>query len=193
MGFSALTHSFPWNLYSKKLSAKIDNPRSAGIFTEEEAQERDMRLAVGLDGNVEDGNAVQFFWLVDKDDGIIVDVKFQAFGQSALIGAAEVASELLVGKNYDQALRITADLIDKQVRDRENDPAFPKETYPHLNLVLGAIENASEKCTDLPLPEAYASSACAQRYRRSGGGWLSGLVGAAAQKEASCDRRGFGS
>jgi len=157
MGFATLTHPFPWSLYSKKLMAKIENPRSAGQFMGEEADERGVRLVEGVEGRIEDGNVVHFYWLVDKEDGVIVDVKFQAFGQTALIGAAETASELLVGKNYDQALRITADLIDKQVRDKENDPAFPKETYPYLNLVLGAIENASEKCTDLPLPEAYVA------------------------------------
>lgn len=134
---------------------KIENPRSAGFFTKEQAEERGMRLSEGVEGSIENGNIVHFYWLVDKEDGIIADVKFQVFGQSALIGAAEAAAELLIGKNYDQALRITADLIDKQLRDKENDLAFPKETYPHLNLVLGAIEQASEKCTDLPLPEAY--------------------------------------
>lgn len=135
--------------------AKIDNPRSAGVFNKEEAEERGMRLAEGEEGSRADGNLIHFYWLVDKQDGMIVDVKFQAYGQSALIGAAEAASELLVGKNYDQALRITADLIDKQVRDKESEPAFPKETYPHLNLVLSAIEKASDSCRDLPLPEAY--------------------------------------
>lgn len=155
MGFALLTHPFPWNLYSKKLKAKIENPRAAGIFLKEDAEARGMRLAEGEEGSIENGNLVHFYWLVDKEDGVIVDVKFQAFGQTALIGAAEAAATLLIGKNYDQALRISADLIDKEVRDKESEPAFPRETYPHLNLVLGAIENASAKCTDLPLAEAY--------------------------------------
>ena len=73
---------------------------------------------------------MSLYWLVDPDDGIIVDARFQAYGQSALIGAAEIACELSVGKNYDQARRIGAELIDKQVRDRPDEPAFPKETSP---------------------------------------------------------------
>ncbi|KAF3361921.1 Uncharacterized protein PHSC3_001478 [Chlamydiales bacterium STE3] len=158
MGFSNLSHPFPWSLYSKKLTAKIENPRAVGLFKKEDAEERGMRLAEGIEGSFENGNVVHFYWLVDKEDGIIVDAKFQVFGQSALIGAAEAAVGLLVGKNYDQALRITADLIDKEVRDKESEAAFPKETYLHLNLVLGAIENASEKCTDLPLADTYVVS-----------------------------------
>lgn len=157
MGLAALTQSFPWNRYSKKLMAKIDNPRCAGFFTKPEAEARDMRLAEATEGSVEDGNAIRLYWLVDKDDGIIVDAKFQVFGQSALIAAAEAACELLVGKNYDQAKRISADLIDKHLRDRSDIPAFPKETYPHLNLVLGAIDMASEQCTDIPFADTYVA------------------------------------
>lgn len=157
MGLTVLVTPFPWNRYSKKLAAKIENPRCVGFFKREEAEARDMRLAEGSEGTVEDGNAIRFYWLVDKDDGIIVDAKFQVYGQSALIGAAEAACELLVGKNYDQARRISTDLIDKHLRDRSDIPAFPKETYPHLNLILGAIDAAAEQCMDIPFADTYVA------------------------------------
>lgn len=157
MGLAAFITPFPWSRYSKKLIAKIDQPRCIGFFTLEESEARGMRFIEASEGRFEDGNIVRLYWLVDKDDGIIVDAKFQAYGQSALLGAAEVACEMLVGKNYDQAKRITTDLIDKQVRDKSEIPAFPKEAYPHLNLVLGAIENASEQCTDIPFADTYVA------------------------------------
>lgn len=152
-----LTTPFPWSRYSKKLMAKIDNPRCAGHFTHQEADARDMRLAEATEGSVEDGNLVRFYWLVDKEDGSIVDAKFQVYGQSALIGAAEAACELVIGKNYDQARRISTELIDKHLRDRSDTPAFPKETYPHLNLVLGAIDLTAEQCTDIPFADTYTA------------------------------------
>lgn len=157
MGLTALTQSFPWYRYSKKLVAKIENPHCAGSFGKEESEARGMRLAEATEGAVQDGNAVRLYWLVDKDDGVIVDARFQVFGQSALIGAAETACELLIGKNYDQAKRISADLIDRQVRDKSDEPAFPRETFPHLNLVLGAIENAADQCTDIPVATTYVA------------------------------------
>lgn len=157
MGLKTLTTSFPWNRYSKKLTAKIDNPRCVGFFSKEESEARNMRLVESTEGRIEDGNAIRFYWLVDKEDGIIVDAKFQVFGQSALIGAAEAACDLLVGKNYDQAKRISADLIDKQLRDRSEEPAFPKETFPHLNLVLSAIDAAADQCTDIPFADTYVA------------------------------------
>lgn len=157
MSLEELILSFPWNRYSKKLQAKIENPRNVGIFTPSDTEGRGVRLVIGRSGEVEDGNCIQFYLLVDKEDGIIVDMKFQVFGQSALIGAAEVTCDLVVGKNYDQAMRISADLIDKQVRDRSEVPSFPFETSPHLNLVLEALEKCTEQCTDIPLPTAYVA------------------------------------
>ncbi len=157
MSINELVKSFPWSRYSKKLSYKIEKPHNVGTFTSEDSEERGMRFVIGTEGEASDGNSVSLYWLVDKEDGMIVDAKFQVFGQSALIGAAEVACDLIVGKNYDQVKRISADLLDRQVRDRQDEPAFPQETAPHLNLVLGAVENAAEQCTDIPLPSAYVA------------------------------------
>ncbi len=116
-----------------------------------------MFLAVGQAGEISEGNSVTFYWLVDPDDGLVVDARFQAYGQSALIGAAETACELLIGKNYDQAKRMSAELIDQQLRDRVDAPAFPKEASFHLNLVLEAIDQASDKCVAIPLPLYYTA------------------------------------
>jgi len=157
MGLSALTTTFPWSRYSKKLASKIEKPRNIGFFTNEEAEARDMRLVESTEGSLEEGNMLRLYWLVDKDDGIIVDAKFQVFGQSVLLGAAEITCELVIGKNYDQARRISADLIDKQVRDKSDVSAFPKETYPHLNLVLGALDMAADQCMDIPMATSYVA------------------------------------
>lgn len=158
MGIAKFINPFTWSRYSKKLMGKIDHAHCAGFFLRTDADARGMRLVEGFSGSVEEGNVVQLYWLVDYEDGIIVDAKFQVFGQTALIGAAEVACELLVGKNYLQAQRLSADLIDKQVRDQQEEPAFPRETYPHLNLVLEAIEVCAEQCQDLPVSDNYLTT-----------------------------------
>lgn len=138
--------------YSKKLAQKIENPRHGGYFTIEEAKERGMRLVCGKQGDL---YVLHLYLLVDESDGVIADAKFQVFGPSDLIGAAEAACELLIRKNYDQALKVSADLIDKQVRDKAEIPAFPEETFASLNLVLEVIELATEQCLDIPLASAY--------------------------------------
>jgi NifU-like protein len=174
MGLQQLKQSFPWSRYSKKAISKIDNPQSFGIFNKEESEARCMFLARGSEGTVAAGNIVELYWLVDKDDGIIVDARYQVFGQTALIAAAEAACELLVGKNYDQASRISADLIDRQVRDRPDESAFPRETFPHMNLVLGAIEQAAAQCTFIPIATSYTAPPVPKDMGASTGypGWI---------------------
>ena len=116
-----------------------------------------MRLATGDAGAIEEGNAIRLFLLVDEEDGVIADAKFQVYGQSALIAAGDVICELLIRKNYDQARRLSSDLIDKQLRDRKDQPAFPEETFAHLNLSISAIDDAADKCMDIPLSDAYVA------------------------------------
>jgi NifU-like protein len=157
MSFNELVEEFPWYRYSKKLQERILKPRNVGFFTKEESDERAVRLAEAEEGSVDEGNVVKLFWLVDKEDGTIIDAKFQVFGQTALIGAAEAACEACIGKNYDQASRLSTELIDRELRDKQDKPSFPNETFPHLNLVLEAIETASQQCTDIPLPMSYVA------------------------------------
>jgi NifU-like protein len=171
MSHRKFTLSFPWSRYSKKLIHKIENPRHGGFFSVEEAKERGMRLAIGRQGDPEDGNVVGLYLLVDESDGIIADAKFQVFGQSALIGAAEAACEVLIRKNYDQARRLTADLIDKQVRDKNDVAAFPEEMFAHLNLVLDAIEQATEQCLDILCAEAYLPTPLEAKEEEQGDGY----------------------
>lgn len=149
---------YPWAHYSKKLAYKIEHSQFAGFFLPEDTLGRGVRLVIGREGSVAEGNAVTMYWLVDESDGIISDIRYQVFGASALIGALEAACQLLLRKNYDQARRISADLIDREVRDKSDSEAFPREVYGHLNLVLSAIEAASEQCTDIPFDEVYIDS-----------------------------------
>jgi NifU-like protein len=141
--------------YSKKLINKIENPKSAGFFTHQEALMKGMRLVVGKEGSVQEGNCIVLYWLVDETDGVIADAKFQVFGEPALIGAAEVASEMLLRRNYDQARRLSAELIDKQVRDKNDMPAFPDACASLINRVLFAIEEAALQCMDIPIADLH--------------------------------------
>ena len=140
---------FYWELFSKKLIQKIDHLRFVGFFTGEEAKAKGMRLVIGSE------KELKFYLLVDESDGVIADVKFQAFGPIALIGAAEVASEMMLRKNYPQVSRISADLLDSHVRDKKETPSFPMQCHKYLNQVLSAIDNAVQQCTDIPFEAAH--------------------------------------
>ncbi|MFA6917123.1 MAG: NifU family protein [Parachlamydiales bacterium] len=152
-----LIESFTWYRYSKKALARLENPRCAGKFDPAASDERGVRLVTAEAGFAEDGNKVRIEWLVDRDDGIIVDARFSAFGQTALLIAADIGCELCISKNYDQARRLTTELMDKALRDKGDQPAFPKETLPHLQLVIEALHDAADHCNDLPLSVAYVA------------------------------------
>jgi len=148
MSLDRLVQPFYWEQFSKKLREKIDRLAYAGSFSQEEADAKTMRLVTGREKGSE--GEICLSWLVDESDGIIADAKFQVFGPIGLIAAAEIASEWVLRKNYDQASRISAELLDQHVRDRKDHSAFPRECHSFLNQVLSAIDRAVQQCQDIP-------------------------------------------
>ncbi len=103
-----------------------------------------MRLVTGREGQL------CLYWLVDEADGIIADAKFQVFGPPLLIAVGEIASELVLRKNYDQAFAHFG-RSSRQLRARpEEAPAFPKEAASYLNQAISAIDKAVHQCIDIP-------------------------------------------
>lgn len=139
----------PWELFSEKLIQKIGHPHAAGSFPLEQLS--GMRLVKGVEGDYSEGAYVALYLLIDESDGIISDVKFHCFGPSYLIGIAEMVSEILLRKNYEQAMRISADMIEKRLRDYPDRPALPREAHSSLNLVISAINVACEQCHDIEI------------------------------------------
>jgi NifU-like protein len=131
-------------MLGKKLREKIDRPLFVGYFLLDDATNRNMRLVTGREG------MLCFYWLVDETDGVIADAKFQAFGPPALVAIGEVVSEMVLRKTYDQASRISADLIDQHVRDKKEVPAFSIESFTYLNQAISAIDRAVHQCQDIP-------------------------------------------
>jgi len=131
-------------MLNKKMEEKFLKPRFVGFFRPCDVEGRSMRLAIGGEG------MLTLYWLVDETDGIIADAKFQAFGSPELIVIGEIASELVLRKNYDQASRLTSDLLDRHVRVHKDEPAFTKEAFTYLNQALSAIDKAAFECIDIP-------------------------------------------
>jgi len=158
MSLNELIRPFFWKNYSKKLKTKLLNPKFIGSFSKKDAEDKYMRLVIGTDGAIKEGSMVSFYLLVDETDGVISDAKFQAFGPSALIGAAEGLCSLMLRKNYDQISRITADLIDQSLQDKSSFTSFPKECFIFLNQVISAIEQVAFSCADIPFKSDYTDT-----------------------------------
>lgn len=157
MTLNQLIEPFTWYKYSKKIAARIENPRCIGSFNPADSEARGVLQASAEVGSCDDGNQVCLHWLVDRDDGVVVDACFTSFGQTALIAAADAICEACIGKNYDQASRLTAEHIDKAMRDKADVPAFPREAIPHVQLVLEAVQECAEQCAGIPFAVSYVA------------------------------------
>jgi len=84
-------------MYSKKVMDHFQNPRNVG-----EIENAD---GVGEVGNAKCGDIMKMFIKVEND--IIVDVKFKTFGCGSAIATSSIATEMVMGKTIQEALKLT--------------------------------------------------------------------------------------
>ena len=84
--------------YSDKVMEHFMNPRNVG--------EIENASGVGTVGNAKCGDIMRIYLDID-DNHIIKDVKFKTFGCGAAIATSSMATELIKGKNINEALKIT--------------------------------------------------------------------------------------
>jgi nitrogen fixation NifU-like protein len=88
--------------YSEKVMEHFTNPRNVG--------EIDDASGVGTVGNAQCGDIMRVYLDID-DNGIIQDVKFKTFGCAAAVATSSMATELVKGKNIQQALEVTNEAV----------------------------------------------------------------------------------
>lgn len=118
-------------------------------FVKGDAQAKNMRVVEEAFGEEKQGRKITFSWLVDEEDGVIADAKVFPFGPPAFHEAASIFCREVLRKNYLQAKRITAHLIEGQM-------AFPA-VDSDLNLILDCIDGLAEKCMDIPIEDIYVA------------------------------------
>ena len=84
-------------MYSEKVMDHFMNPRNMG-----EIEDAD---GVGTVGNAKCGDIMRIFLKVE--DGVIRDVKFKTFGCGAAVATSSMATEMVVGKTVEDALKVT--------------------------------------------------------------------------------------
>ena len=85
-------------MYSDKVMDHFSNPRNVG--------EIENASGVSTVGNAKCGDIMRIYLDID-DNHIIKDVKFKTFGCGAAIATSSMATELIKGKNINEALKIT--------------------------------------------------------------------------------------
>ena len=89
-------------MYSEKVMDHFMNPRNVGEI--EDAS------GVGEVGNAKCGDIMKIYIKVDDND-VITDVKFKTFGCGAAIATSSRATEMVMGKTVDEALKITKEMV----------------------------------------------------------------------------------
>ena len=84
-------------LYSDKVMDHFANPRNVG-----EIEDAD---GIGEVGNAKCGDIMKMY--IKVDNGIISDVKFKTFGCGAAVATSSIATEMIMGKSIDDALKVT--------------------------------------------------------------------------------------
>ncbi|NLI40700.1 MAG: Fe-S cluster assembly scaffold protein NifU [Caldisericales bacterium] len=88
-------------MYSEKVIEHFRNPRNVGVINDADG--------VGEVGNPVCGDMMTFY--IKVKDGIITDIKFKTFGCGAAIAVSSIISELVKGKNVDEALSISSKAV----------------------------------------------------------------------------------
>ena len=86
-------------MYSEKVMDHFQNPRNVG--------EIEGASGVGTVGNAKCGDIMRIYLDIDNDTRIIKDCKFKTFGCGAAVATSSMATELVIGKTIEEAMKVT--------------------------------------------------------------------------------------
>ena len=84
-------------MYNEKVLKVFANPSNVGVIENADGE--------GVVGNPSCGDIMKITLKIEND--IIVDAKFQTFGCTAAIATSSTATEMVIGKTVEEALKIT--------------------------------------------------------------------------------------
>ena len=86
-------------MYSEKVMDHFQNPRNVG--------EIEGASGVGTVGNAKCGDIMRIYLDIDDETRIIKDCKFKTFGCGAAVATSSMATELVIGKTIEEAMKVT--------------------------------------------------------------------------------------
>jgi len=88
-------------MYTEQVMDHFMNPRNVGEIAD--------ASGVGTVGNAKCGDIMKIF--IKVEDNVIVDVKFKTFGCGAAIATSSRATEMVMGKTIEEALKVTNKMV----------------------------------------------------------------------------------
>jgi nitrogen fixation NifU-like protein len=96
--------------YSTKVMDHYTNPRNVGSFSKDERN-----IGTGVVGAPECGDVMKLQLKINPANGLIEDAKFKTFGCGSAIASSSYVTELVKGKNLEQAMEIKNTSIVKEL------------------------------------------------------------------------------
>ncbi len=90
--------------YTDKVMEHFHNPRNQGKITEKQEGEE---IVTGQVGSIACGDALKLHLKIDEATQTIKDASFQTFGCASAIASSSALTELLKGRNVEEALKVT--------------------------------------------------------------------------------------
>ncbi len=94
-----------WN-YTDEVMEHFHQPRNQGKIAEEECNDSE-KVVTGEVGSIACGDALRLHLKIDEGTQTIEDARFQTFGCASAIASSSMLTELLKGKNVEDALAMT--------------------------------------------------------------------------------------
>ena len=124
--------------YSKKLIDHFENPQNVGTISSDPDNKE---VGTGLVGAPSCGDVMKL-QLKINEKGIIEDAKFKTFGCGSAIASSSLVTELVKGKNINDALKISNKDIAKEL---ELPPVKIHCSVLAEDAIIGAIKNYKQK------------------------------------------------
>ena len=113
-------------MYTEKVMDHFKNPRNIGII-----EEPSVIIQVG---DPDCGDTLLLSLKIKKEK--IIDVKYKIYGCGAAVATSSIASEMMMGKTLNEALKITDDSIAEALG------GLPEEKHHCSNLAASALRGA---------------------------------------------------
>jgi nitrogen fixation NifU-like protein len=115
-------------VYSKKVMDHFTKPRNVGVIENPDGY--------GKVGNPVCGDLMEMY--IKVEDDVIKDIKFKTFGCGSAIATSSMVTELAIGKNIDEALKITRNDVANEL------DGLPPQKMHCSNLAADALHAAIE-------------------------------------------------
>ena len=99
------------NKYNSKIFEHFENPKNVGSLDKNKKN-----VGIGIVGAPACGDVMKLSIEVDENTGIIKDAKFKTFGCGSAIASSSIATEMLIGKNLDESIKITNKTISQYLK-----------------------------------------------------------------------------